>query len=109
VGACAVDLNGTLIIPRLTLNDPLHPGVTIDITTKLKPDAATTPTNTMLSCTPACPNTRSEAKAQSISPVSGTIHYVVTNGGNSLADLTVAVDFGTVLAKATYKQAPSGA
>jgi prepilin-type N-terminal cleavage/methylation domain-containing protein len=106
-GACAVDASGNLTIPELLLSDPLHPGVTIDITPKLT-RGATSVSDNLLTCTPACPNTRSDAKAQSTSPIGGSIHYVVTMGV-SLADLTMKVNLGTLLAKASYQQAPSGA
>jgi type II secretory pathway pseudopilin PulG len=107
-GACAVDANGKLVIPALVLNDPLHPGVTITITPTLT-RGATSSSSTLISCTPACPNTRSDAKAQSTSPLAGKIHYVVSLTGVPLADLTMDVNLGTLLAKASYQQAPSGA
>ena len=107
VGACAVDANGNLVIPALHLTDPLHPGVTIDITPTLT-RGATSVSESLITCTPACPNSRSDAKAQSTSPLAGKIHYVVSVGV-PIADLTMTVNLGTLLAKASYRQAPSGA
>ena len=47
-------------------------------------------------------------EADLILPEGGKIHYVVS-AGVQLADLTVSVNLGTLLAKASYQQAPSGA
>jgi prepilin-type N-terminal cleavage/methylation domain-containing protein len=108
--ACAVDASNNLIIPELVLNDPLHPGVTVDIKATLQPASVTNtgPTSTVATCSPACPNTRTDARAGSESPVSGQIHYVVSATGLPQADLTIGIKLGQLLAKASYQAAPSG-
>lgn len=46
------------------------------------------------------------AEATSNSPVMGTIDYVVTIGGTTVADLKVSVNLGTLQSKVSYKEAP---
>jgi hypothetical protein len=106
-GACALDANGNFLIPTLNWSDPLHVGVTITLTPQIGPGTTTT-SATVATCNPSCPNTRTDAKATSSSPVRGQIHYVVNSAGLPQADLTIAVSLGTLQAKASYQAAPSG-
>lgn len=48
------------------------------------------------------------AQAQVMSPVAGTVRYLVTYGTQTKVDLLVSIDFGTIVAKAGYTPAPSG-
>ena len=50
--------------------------------------------------------TRTSASAQSASPVVGDITYKIIHNGVTLADLTIHVDLGTLLAQTSYKAAP---
>jgi Tfp pilus assembly protein PilV len=54
------------------------------------------------------PCTRTTVSAMANSPIGGTISYVVTYDGLTLASLTTSVDLGSVLAKGTYQASPSG-
>jgi prepilin-type N-terminal cleavage/methylation domain-containing protein len=69
----------------------------------------TSTSQTIGTCNPACPNTRTAATAQSNSPVSADILYNVTIDGELEASLTIHVDLGTIKAQNTYQPAPSGA
>jgi len=60
-------------------------------------------------CTPACPNTRTAATAQSNTPVAGDIRYSVSIDGEVQANLLIHVDLGTIKAQNTYQASPSGA
>ena len=50
--------------------------------------------------------TRTSASAQSASPIVGDITYTITHNGVTLANLTIHVDLGTLLAQTSYKAAP---
>jgi prepilin-type N-terminal cleavage/methylation domain-containing protein len=68
----------------------------------------TSTSETLQTCSPVpCPNTRSSATAQAGSPFLGDLHYTVTYNGSVLANLTIHVDFGSLLAQNTYQVAPS--
>jgi prepilin-type N-terminal cleavage/methylation domain-containing protein len=68
----------------------------------------TSTAETLQTCSPVpCPNTRSSATAQAGSPFVGDLHYTVTYNGSVLANLTIHVDFGSLLAQNTYQVAPS--
>lgn len=67
----------------------------------------TTTSSTGMTCSPACPNTRTAASAQSNSPFVGDIFYKVTYDGSVIAQLTIHVDLGILLAKNSYQVAPS--
>ena len=56
-------------------------------------------------CPAAC--TRTQAVAQSLSPIVGDITYAVGSSGSSLCALDLAIDFGAVTAKTNYQAAPS--
>jgi prepilin-type N-terminal cleavage/methylation domain-containing protein len=62
---------------------------------------------TILSCSPACPNTRTAGTAKSNSPFVGDIHYTVVYDGEVLAHLTLHVDLGTITAQNNYQPAPA--
>jgi len=51
--------------------------------------------------------TRSEARAVANAPVFSTMSYVIRRGGNTIADLLVAVDLGRAYAQANYQPAPT--
>jgi hypothetical protein len=53
------------------------------------------------------PCTRTTASAQANAPLVATIGYTVTYDGATLAALSMNVDLGSLLAKATYQPAPS--
>ena len=53
------------------------------------------------------PCTRNSASATIVSPLVGSFTYRVTFNGQTVANLTVTVDLGTVVAKGTYKPSPS--
>jgi hypothetical protein len=94
-------------VAGVNINDAGFPGgaltiqITADVSTggtvKSDPDGG--------SC--AVPCVRTSASAQSSSPIVGDITYKVTQNGITLADLTVHVDLGTLLAQTSYKAAPS--
>ena len=67
----------------------------------------TSTTETIGTCNPACPNTRTQATAQGNSPLIGDIHYTVTYDGTVIANLLIHLDLGNLLAKNTYQAAPS--
>jgi type II secretory pathway pseudopilin PulG len=68
----------------------------------------TSVSSTILACTPLpCPNTRTKATATAGSPLAGDIHYTVTYDGVVIANVTVHIDLGTLLAQNTYQVAPS--
>ncbi len=79
--------------------------VVLTITTTLSASGKST-TQTPIGCGGTC--TRTQASASSQSPLSGDIHYVITHAGNTIADFTVHVALGTLLANASYQAAPSG-
>jgi type II secretory pathway pseudopilin PulG len=62
---------------------------------------------TILSCNPACPNSRTQATAKSNSPFVGDIHYTVIYDGETMAHLTIQVDLGSITAQNTYQPAPA--
>jgi type II secretory pathway pseudopilin PulG len=55
----------------------------------------------------ATPCTRTSASAQANSPLVATVLYTVTFDGATLAALSIGVDLGSLVAKATYQPAPS--
>jgi len=55
------------------------------------------------------PCTRTEVEARARSPLVGTIAYVARHNGVTVADLTITVNLGTLLGKASYIPAPAGA
>lgn len=67
----------------------------------------TTTSETIQTCSPACPNSRTAATAKSNSPFVGNIHYTVIYDGEVLAHLTMHVDLGGLTAQNTYQPAPS--
>jgi type II secretory pathway pseudopilin PulG len=51
--------------------------------------------------------TRTSVQSTIGSPVSGTLLYTISVDGTTVVDLSVAVDLGTITAKATYQPAPT--
>ena len=94
-------------VASVNINDPGFPGGTLTIqitadvstggTVKSDPDGG--------SCGVPC--VRTSSSSQSGSPVFGDITYRVTHNGVTLADLTIHVDLGNLLAQTSYKAAPS--
>ena len=58
-------------------------------------------------CVAPCARTAVEARARA--PLLGTIGYVATQNGATIADLTIAVNLGALQAQASYTPAPTGA
>ncbi len=81
--------------------------VTIEITPSLTVGGTSISDSAPPTCATPCARTGVEARSRS--PVLGTIGYRATQNGATIADLTIAVDLGTLLAKATYTAAPAGA
>jgi hypothetical protein len=106
----ALGTGGTVAIPAvpLTVIDASHgPTVTITMTADL--DAMGTSTSqTIDTCTPACPNNRTDADATVGAPILGTITYQAWRNGSLLADLTIDVNLGQILAQSSYQKAPTG-
>jgi hypothetical protein len=93
-------------VASVNINDPGFPGgtLTIDITANVSTGGTVKSDPDGGSC--AVPCVRTSASAQSASPIAGDINYKITHNGVTLADLTVHVDLGTLLAQTTYKAAP---
>ena len=93
-------------VANVNINDAGFPGgamsiqISADVSTggtvKSDPDGG--------SC--AVPCVRTSASAQSASPIVGDITYKIVHNGVTLADLTIHVDLGTLLAQTSYKAAP---
>lgn len=93
-------------VASVNINDAGFPGGALSIqisadvstggTVKSDPDGG--------SC--AVPCVRTSASAQSASPIVGDITYKIIHNGVTLADLTIHVDLGTLLAQTSYKAAP---
>lgn len=97
-----------LAIPSIHVEDLLGGSeVTVDISATLTVGGTST-TETFETCDPACPTTRTSASATSDAPLLGTITYTVTRGTNVVADLTIQVNLGPIVAQATYQAAPTG-
>jgi prepilin-type N-terminal cleavage/methylation domain-containing protein len=82
--------------PGGALSIQITAGVSTGGTVKSDPDGG--------SC--AVPCIRTSSSARSASPIVGDITYKITHNGVTLADLTVHVDLGTLLAQTSYKAAP---
>jgi len=76
--------------------------VTVTITNTLVLGGTATSTSGSAPCQSDC-----KASAQVNSPISGDILYTVTAGGQTVASLDIAVNFGTLLAQTNYRAAPS--
>jgi prepilin-type N-terminal cleavage/methylation domain-containing protein len=100
-----INVPNVTIVPMVSVSDPLFPGgaLTITVTGTLTTGSRTTAAPAT-GCTTGC-----EATATSSSPLSGDLTYTVVHNGVTLADLNLHVDYGTLLAKASYTEAPSGA
>ena len=96
-----------LPVAGVSINDPSFPGnpLTIDISADLSTGGTVLSDPDVGSCGSPC--TRTTASAQSASPIVGDITYRVTYGAQTLADLNIHVDFGALIAQASYKAAPS--
>ncbi|HVE46374.1 MAG TPA: hypothetical protein VNA57_06470 [Acidimicrobiales bacterium] len=94
----------TIAIPSFTVTDTSLAGgdvsvsVSAQITTAATSTASTGPTGCSTVCT---------ATASAPSPVTATVVYTVKQGGITLADLLLNFDLGTMLARTSYKAAPS--
>jgi len=88
------------------LSDVISNGstLTIDITAQLSTGGTVVTDTPPAGCSTIC--TRTTASAQSNSPITGQVTYVVTYGGQTLSNLTYTIDLGTLLAKSTYQAAP---
>ena len=87
------------------LTDPLvSPLLQIDVTTHLSTGGGSV-SDPAAGCSSPC--TRTQASATVNSPIIGYVTYTVTYAGTVLADVTMAVDLGTTLAKGSYQAAPS--
>jgi hypothetical protein len=97
-GTCGA--GGALIaIPAVTATDGAS--VTVTMTASLRTGVGATDNG---GCALTC--TRAQASARSASPLIGDIIYRVTKGATELARLTIHIDLGTLLATASYQQAP---
>jgi type II secretory pathway pseudopilin PulG len=101
---------GTVNIPvaPLTVFDSSH-GSDVTVVMSADLDAMGTSTSeTIDTCIPACPSNRTDAEALSGAPILGTITYQAWRNGSLLADLTIDVNLGQILAQASYQKAPTG-
>jgi hypothetical protein len=94
-------------VAAVHITDPTSgtpPTLKVDITGSLTTGGTskTDPANCGASCT------RTTASATSAGPLVGTISYTVTYAGSVIANLTIAIDFGSILSSGTYTAAPSG-
>jgi prepilin-type N-terminal cleavage/methylation domain-containing protein len=100
-----INVPNVTIHPMVSVSDPLFPGGALTVTVT---GALTTGSRTAeapaAGCTIDC-----QATAASASPLSGNLVYTVVHNGVTLASLNLHVDYGTLLAKASYTEAPSGA
>jgi prepilin-type N-terminal cleavage/methylation domain-containing protein len=93
------------IRPTVTVSNPLFPGGALTITvTGTLTTGSRTATPPASGCTADC-----QATATSRSPLSGDLTYTVVHNGVTLASLNLHLDYGTLLAKSSYTEAPSGA
>jgi hypothetical protein len=96
-------------VTSITVQDPLSPGgllrVSLGATVRT---GGTTATSTSKSCSPSCVNTRTAATASAASPVIVDLTIDVSLAGNSIADLDVHVDLGTLQVTGAYTEAPGG-
>ena len=101
----AITAASVTIRPTVTVSNPLFPGGALTITaTGTLTTGSRTVTAPASGCTTDC-----QATATSRSPLSGDLTYTVVHNGVTLANLNLHVDYGTLLAKASYTEAPSGA
>jgi prepilin-type N-terminal cleavage/methylation domain-containing protein len=101
----AITAANVTIRPAVTVSNPLFPGGALTITvTGTLTTGSRTATPPASGCTTGC-----QATATSRSPLSGDLTYTVVHNGVTLADLNLHLDYGTLLAKASYTEAPSGA
>lgn len=96
-GGNGVHLTDTVILGAL---------LNIDITANIS-TGGTSVTDPAAGCTSPC--TRASASAQSNSPLLGSFTYKLTYAGSVLADVTTTIDLGSLMARASYTAAPSGA
>ena len=101
----AITAANVTIRPTVTVSNPLFPGgaLTITVNGTLTTGSRST-TAPATGCTTDC-----QATAASRSPLSGDLVYTVVHNGVTLASLNLHVDYGTLQAKASYTEAPSGA
>jgi hypothetical protein len=94
-------------VASVNINDAGFPGgaLTIQITADVSTGGSVKSDPDGGSC--AVPCIRTSASAQSSSPIVGDITYKITHNGVTLADLTIHVDLGALLAQTSYKAAPS--
>lgn len=99
----------TIPVTSLVIQDPLSPGGLLRIAlSAIVRTGGTTSTSTSKTCSPTpCVNTRTSAAASAASPVVVDLSLEVTHAGNSLVDLDVHVDLGTLQVSGTYQEAPS--
>jgi hypothetical protein len=84
--------------------------LTIDIGGNLKTGGTSTTNSGTVTCvtstgTGQC---RSLASATSNSPITGTMTYQASYAGSTVANLSMSIDLGTLLAKSSYTAAPNG-
>jgi type II secretory pathway pseudopilin PulG len=97
-----------LNIPGLHVEDVIGgSAISVDISATLTVGGTST-SEAFQTCDPACPTTRTSASATSNAPLLGTITYRVVKGTSVIADLTMQVNLGPIIAQATYQAAPSG-
>jgi len=101
----------------IPLGGPANPGVTITdgsfhgaslqivVSATLATGGTATTDAGASSCGSSC---RTSALSTSRSPITGSIRYTVTSGGAVVADVTMTVDLGTLLAKSSYSPPPTG-
>jgi hypothetical protein len=92
----------TLSIPPVSIATTFNgQAVTVTITNSLVAGGTAKSTSGSAPCQTSC-----KATAQVNSPISGHILYTVTAGGQTVASLDIAVNFGTLLAQTNYRAAP---
>jgi competence protein ComGC len=101
----AISAANVTIRPTVTVSNPGVPGGALTITV---PGTLTTGCRTTSTPASGC-TTGCQASATSSSPLSGDLTYTVVHNGVTLANLNLHVEYGTLLAKASYTEAPSGA
>ena len=91
-------------VTTLTRNGTIN-GVAVTVTISAAITAGGTSVTTSPICAGTC--TRNQATVSSGSPMLGTVSYKVVVGGETMCNLTMTVDLGTLLVNTTYKAAPT--
>jgi hypothetical protein len=95
------------VAPLTTVADTGAGPVEIQITPSLTVGGTAISDSAPAGCAAPCARTAVEVQARS--PLLGTITYTATQSGVTIANVTIAVNLGTLLGRASYTPAPAGA